>query len=83
VLGVFNILPPTRVCLDPKCRQQLLANEHEHRDRELVEPLSHAISIFTRGLGAVPGFSTSLYCRSKYIIGISIMLALISDHIRL
>lgn len=63
--GPFNILPPTRICIDPKCRQQLLASEHEHRERKLTEPLSHPITIFTRLFGAVPGFATSLYCRRE------------------
>ncbi|KAJ7241324.1 hypothetical protein B0H12DRAFT_1250422 [Mycena haematopus] len=33
-------------------------------DRELVEPKHHRITIFTLDLGAVPGFSTSCYCRN-------------------
>jgi CxC5 like cysteine cluster associated with KDZ transposases len=64
-VGLFNITPPTRVCIDPTCRQQLLANRDEHRARELGEPKSHPISVFTRAFGAVPGFTTSLYCRRE------------------
>ncbi|KAJ7687968.1 hypothetical protein B0H17DRAFT_677228 [Mycena rosella] len=33
------------------------------RDRELGEPKSHPITVFSLELGAVPGHSTSLYCR--------------------
>ena len=64
-VGLFNITPPTRVCIDPTCRQQLLANTDEHRARELGEPKSHPISVFTRAFGAVPGFTISLYCRRE------------------
>jgi CxC5 like cysteine cluster associated with KDZ transposases len=64
-IGLFNITPPTRVCIDPTCRQQLLANRNEHRTRKLGEPKSHPISVFTRAFGAVPGFTTSLYCRRE------------------
>ncbi|KAJ6497905.1 hypothetical protein C8R45DRAFT_984598 [Mycena sanguinolenta] len=35
-------------------------------DRELVEPKQHRITIFTLDLGAVPGFSTSRYCRNSH-----------------
>ncbi|PPQ76766.1 hypothetical protein CVT26_000266 [Gymnopilus dilepis] len=62
-LGVYNLEPPRRTCLDPRCGDQLLSNENIIRDRELAEPLTHPISIFTRDLGAVPGYSTSRYCR--------------------
>jgi hypothetical protein len=64
-IGLFNITPPTRVCIDPLCRQQLLANRNKHRARELGEPKSHPISVFTRAFGAVPGFTMSLYCRRE------------------
>jgi CxC5 like cysteine cluster associated with KDZ transposases len=64
-VGLFNITPPTRVCIDPTCQQPLLANWNEYRACELGEPKSHPISVFTRVFGAVPGFTMSLYCRRE------------------
>jgi len=64
-IGIFNITPPTRVCIDPTCQQQLLANRNERRARELGEPKGHPVSVFTRAFGAIPGFTTSLYCHRE------------------
>ena len=36
-IGLFNIAPPTRTCIDPTCHQQLLANRNEHI-AQLAEP---------------------------------------------
>jgi hypothetical protein len=58
--------PPTRVCLDSECRQSLHSDPSLLRDRELGEAKDHRITIFTLELGAMPGYSTSLYCRSKF-----------------
>ena len=58
--------PYTRVCLDPGCHTQLLANPNMLQDRELVEELRYAVTVFTREFGAVPGYATSQYCRSKW-----------------
>ncbi|KAJ7831279.1 hypothetical protein B0H13DRAFT_1654703 [Mycena leptocephala] len=63
-IGVHSLAPPTRVCLDPGCRQPLHSDPSVLRDRELVEPKGYLITVFTLDLGAVPGFSTSCYCRN-------------------
>ncbi|KAJ7451206.1 hypothetical protein B0H11DRAFT_1877226 [Mycena galericulata] len=63
-LGVYSLTPPTRVCLDPDCRQGLYSDHTILRDRELVEPKDHPITVFTLDLGAMPGYSTSCYCRN-------------------
>ncbi|KAJ6577782.1 hypothetical protein B0H19DRAFT_867941, partial [Mycena capillaripes] len=63
-IGVHSLSPPTHVCLDPDCRQRLLSDPSVYRDGELVEPKDHPITVFTLDLGAVPGFSTSCYCRN-------------------
>lgn len=66
LIGVYNLEPPTRVCIGPTCAQQLFSNSTVFRDRELVEPLTFPITLFTKEFGAVPGYATSWYCRSKY-----------------
>ena len=63
---MYNLEPPTCVCIDPRCCDQLQSNENALRDRELGEPSMHPITIFTRELGAVPAYSTSKYCQSKF-----------------
>ncbi|KAF8054208.1 hypothetical protein FPV67DRAFT_1569119 [Lyophyllum atratum] len=62
-IGVYNLEPPTQVCIDPQCSQPLCSDENIRRDRDLVEPLSFPITIFTRDFGAVPSYATSRYCR--------------------
>ncbi|KAJ7085254.1 hypothetical protein C8R44DRAFT_821540, partial [Mycena epipterygia] len=61
-IGVYSVSPPTRVCLDPACRQPLFGNPSVLRDRELVEPKAYRITLFTLELGALPGYATSCYC---------------------
>jgi hypothetical protein len=76
------MFPPTRVCLDPECRQSLHSDSSLSRDRELGEAKDHRITVFTLELGAMPGYSTSLYCRSKfYFINSAgcVLIPLISD----
>ncbi|KAJ7323513.1 hypothetical protein DFH08DRAFT_787851 [Mycena albidolilacea] len=63
-IGVYSLSPPTRVCLDPKCCRPLHSDASVLRDRELGEPKDHRITVFTLELGAMPGYSTSLYCRN-------------------
>ncbi|KII92428.1 hypothetical protein PLICRDRAFT_134020 [Plicaturopsis crispa FD-325 SS-3] len=62
-VGIYDVGPPTRICLDPACRQQVRVNPDWLRERELVEPLSHPITVFTADFGAIPSFTTSMYCR--------------------
>ncbi|KAF7349146.1 hypothetical protein MVEN_01436900 [Mycena venus] len=63
-IGVYSLSPPTRVCLDPDCGQPLFSDPSVLRDKELAKVKDHPITIFTLDLGAVPGFSTSVYCRN-------------------
>ncbi|KAJ7126667.1 hypothetical protein C8R46DRAFT_1247865 [Mycena filopes] len=63
-IGVHSLSPPTRVCLDPNCSRPLRSDSSILRDRELVEPADYPITVFTLDLGAVPGYSTSCYCRN-------------------
>ncbi|KAJ7933656.1 hypothetical protein B0H13DRAFT_1592224, partial [Mycena leptocephala] len=63
-IGVCTLEPPTRVCLDPKCAQSLLADPSTLRERELVEPSTFPVTIFTKEFGSIPSFATSRYCRN-------------------
>ncbi|KAJ7830210.1 hypothetical protein B0H13DRAFT_1566509, partial [Mycena leptocephala] len=63
-IGVYSLYPPTRVCLDPKCAQELFSDPDGLRDQELGETRSHPITVFSLDLGAVPGYVTSRYCRN-------------------
>ncbi|KAJ7037282.1 hypothetical protein C8F04DRAFT_1257200 [Mycena alexandri] len=63
-IGVYSLCPPTRICLDPECRRPLHSDPSVFRDRELVEPTDYPVTLFTLDLGAVPGYSTSCYCRN-------------------
>lgn len=67
-LGVYSLEPPTHVCIDSWCSQQLQTDANIHRDHELVEPMTYPITVFTKEFGAVPGYSTSRYCRSMFKI---------------
>jgi hypothetical protein len=49
--------------LDSRCSQQLRGDAS---DRELVEPITHPITIFMKEFGAVPAYSTSRYCHSIF-----------------
>ncbi|KAJ7464904.1 hypothetical protein B0H11DRAFT_2308663 [Mycena galericulata] len=62
-IGVYSLEPPTRVCIDPICAQSLLADPSILRERELVEPSTVSVTLFTKEFGSVPGFATSRYCR--------------------
>ncbi|KAJ7128595.1 hypothetical protein C8R44DRAFT_909853 [Mycena epipterygia] len=64
VSGVYSLCPPIRVCLDPACGRPLRSEPTVVRDRELGEPKTHPITVFSLELGAVPGYSTSCYCRN-------------------
>ncbi|KAG6848137.1 hypothetical protein H0H93_003062 [Arthromyces matolae] len=60
--GVYNLGPPRHHCIDPGCCESLEA-DGQSRQRDLKEPVSHPITVFTKEFGAVPGYTTSLYCR--------------------
>ncbi|KAL0947556.1 hypothetical protein HGRIS_013649 [Hohenbuehelia grisea] len=59
-LALHHFLPPTRVCIDPAC----MKDTEDPQQRELSEPKTHPVTVFTRDVGAIPGFTTSLYCRN-------------------
>ncbi|KAJ7360786.1 hypothetical protein DFH08DRAFT_1073966 [Mycena albidolilacea] len=63
-IGVYSLYPPSHVCLDPKCAQELFSDPDDLRDRELGETRSHPITVFSLDLGAIPGYATSRYCRN-------------------
>ncbi|KAF8077601.1 hypothetical protein FPV67DRAFT_1614590 [Lyophyllum atratum] len=63
-IAFYNICPPTRVCLDPACLQSLRGSKDTLRERELVESLTYPVTVFTQDFGAIPGLTTSMYCRN-------------------
>ncbi|KAJ7210572.1 hypothetical protein B0H12DRAFT_1278150 [Mycena haematopus] len=63
-IGVYTLEPPTRVCIDPTCAKSLLADASILRERELVEPSTVPVTVFTKEFGSIPSFSTSRYCRN-------------------
>ncbi|KAJ7840282.1 hypothetical protein B0H14DRAFT_2360746 [Mycena olivaceomarginata] len=67
-IGVLSLEPPGRTCIDSACAQQLRADLSRLRDRELVEPLTVKITVYTKEFGSVPGFSTSRYCRHEKFV---------------
>ncbi|KAJ7167590.1 hypothetical protein C8R46DRAFT_1093498 [Mycena filopes] len=62
-ISIYSLEPPNRTCIDAGCAQQLRANPSVLRDRELTEPKTVKITVFTKEFGSVPGFATSRYCR--------------------
>ncbi|KAJ7577697.1 hypothetical protein C8J56DRAFT_1007158 [Mycena floridula] len=60
---LFNFYPPSRTCLDPGCKKCVEGHPDIIHDRELVKPSEFPVTVFTKEFGAVPGYSTSLYCR--------------------
>ncbi|KAJ7164484.1 hypothetical protein C8R46DRAFT_901653 [Mycena filopes] len=54
-----HIYPPVRVCLEPNC-----SNHRETDDiMTLTEPMTHKATLYTAKNGALPVYSSSLYCR--------------------
>ncbi|KAL1937345.1 hypothetical protein VTO73DRAFT_13806 [Trametes versicolor] len=68
-VSFYTLRPPTRVCCDPGCsakpvgRPAACSDGVEYAPRQLGEPLSHDIVVFTRDLGPLPATALSLYCR--------------------
>ncbi|KAJ7457135.1 hypothetical protein B0H11DRAFT_1738737 [Mycena galericulata] len=62
-IGIFSLEPLTRTCIDAGCAQQLRSDPSVLRDRELSEPITVKITVYTKEFGSVPGFATSRYCR--------------------
>ncbi|KAF7968972.1 hypothetical protein HWV62_28773 [Athelia sp. TMB] len=63
-LGLYSILPPTRVCIDSRC-DKILANG-TRVPRELTKPISYEATLFTKNLGPIPAWSQSSHCRHCY-----------------
>lgn len=64
--GIRDLYPPFRTCIDNNC---LVA--HTGAALELKEESSYPVTLFTSDIGAVPVWTTSLYCRSTFPIAIS------------
>ncbi|KAF9477654.1 hypothetical protein BDN70DRAFT_810293 [Pholiota conissans] len=59
-----HIFPPTRVCLTPGCPNFRTPNESNIMT--LSDPSTYTGTLFTLREGALPVFTTSLYCRGCY-----------------
>ncbi|KAJ3506217.1 hypothetical protein NMY22_g17324 [Coprinellus aureogranulatus] len=59
----YYICPPTRTCLDPACTTKRKSHNAVPRRRELSDPKSMRVSVFSHEFGAIPGIAVSLYCR--------------------
>ena len=62
----YNLRPPTRVCLDPKCnkkRARVASVNYDVKAVVLSQPVSHDAVVYTRDLGPIPSQATSLYCQ--------------------
>ncbi|KAJ3500454.1 hypothetical protein NLJ89_g9787 [Agrocybe chaxingu] len=55
-LSYRHIYPPVKICTTKEC-------PHRVKSKPLVEPLTHPATLFTLREGALPVFTTSLYCR--------------------
>ncbi|KAJ7672974.1 hypothetical protein DFH06DRAFT_979239 [Mycena polygramma] len=54
-----HIFPPVRTCIDPRC-----TNHNDSDDvMTLTDPLDHKATLFTVKNGALPIYTSSLYCR--------------------
>ncbi|EPQ54160.1 hypothetical protein GLOTRDRAFT_44279 [Gloeophyllum trabeum ATCC 11539] len=62
-IGFYNFRPPARVCTDSHCDRELRSMPGIFRPRELTEPLSYKAVYFSKDLGPMPVWCTSLYCR--------------------
>ncbi|KAJ6479711.1 hypothetical protein C8R45DRAFT_1101158 [Mycena sanguinolenta] len=54
-IGIYALEPTTRACIDAGCAQQLHADPSVMRDRELSEPITNKITVYTKEFGSVPG----------------------------
>lgn len=65
-VGVYNLGPPTVTCINPKCCQSLHSNSAMLLERHLSEPVTYPVTVFSKEFGAVPAYTTSLYCRGMF-----------------
>ncbi|KAL0057308.1 hypothetical protein AAF712_016055 [Marasmius tenuissimus] len=63
-IGVFNLEPPFRTCINTACTHTRRGESSILVERTLDIPIRHEITVFTKDIGAVPGFATSRYCRT-------------------
>lgn len=73
ILAYHHIYPPVRVCQDLHCKN--------YRADDLLltlsDPVTHKASLFTLRYGALPVYSTSLYCRGSNKISLHVCLILL------
>ncbi|KAF8953928.1 hypothetical protein BDZ97DRAFT_1929187 [Flammula alnicola] len=62
-IAFYHFMPPVRTCIDPRCSQKVPGAPSVKLDRQLVEALTFPVTVFTKDFGAIPGLSTSTYCR--------------------
>ena len=58
-----HLYPPTRVCNTSGC----IGHRHSNNIKTLTEPVTYKATLFTLREGSLPIYTTSLYCRGKYI----------------
>ncbi|KAL0065550.1 hypothetical protein AAF712_007461 [Marasmius tenuissimus] len=59
-IGVFNLEPPFKTCINTACTHTRRGEASILIERTLDMPVRHEITVFTKDIGAVPGFATSL-----------------------
>ncbi|KAH6871949.1 hypothetical protein BKA70DRAFT_1484028 [Coprinopsis sp. MPI-PUGE-AT-0042] len=62
-LAFYTLVPPTKTCLDPACREEVRGKSKASRKKELLEAYPVPITVFTQDYGSIPGYSYSTYCR--------------------
>ncbi|KAJ7718060.1 hypothetical protein B0H16DRAFT_1797918 [Mycena metata] len=80
-IGLYTLDPLTRVCIDPNCAKALLADPSLLRDRELVEPNTIPVTIFTKEFGSIPGLPHTIFSQlfvqateRTYYAGVSVLI---------
>ena len=68
MIGVFNLYPPIRSCINPDCRYTSKFSDEVGPDRQLVEPKIYKATLFTKDHGSVPIHIISYYCRCECLL---------------
>ncbi|RDB27256.1 hypothetical protein Hypma_004511 [Hypsizygus marmoreus] len=63
-IGFYDLYPPTRVCLDPRCAMKGRDSTAKSLGRELTDIARHSATLFTKNLGPLPAWSISARCPS-------------------
>jgi hypothetical protein len=58
------LVPPTRSCVDPGCMRRVRAKD-SYIDRDLTKVSMYEVTVYTRDVGPVPGWSFSQYCERE------------------